>query len=106
MSVAFWFARAVLAAVFGVAGAAKLLDTSGSRKSVAGFGVSASFAPAVALALPLLELAAAVALLRARWAWWGAICALTLLSIFIIAIVVNMAAGRTPDCHCFGQLHS
>jgi hypothetical protein len=26
--------------------------------------------------------------------------------VFAIGISVNLARGRTPDCHCFGQLHS
>src|SRR5206468_12889863 len=39
-------------------------------------------------------------------AWWGATAALAMLTIFIAAIVMNLARGRTPDCHCFGTLHS
>jgi hypothetical protein len=31
---------------------------------------------------------------------------LVLLTAFSAAIAVNLAAGRTPDCHCFGQLRS
>ena len=25
---------------------------------------------------------------------------------FVVGISINLARGRTPDCHCFGQLHS
>jgi hypothetical protein len=32
--------------------------------------------------------------------------ALALLLIFVAGIGYNLAHGRTPDCHCFGQLHS
>jgi len=32
--------------------------------------------------------------------------ALALLSLFLVGITVNLARGRTPDCHCFGRLHS
>src|SRR5204862_6805855 len=39
-------------------------------------------------------------------AWWGAVGALALLLIFVAGIAYNLAQGRTPDCHCFGQLHS
>ena len=99
-------ARVVLAAVFGVAGVAKLADRTGSRSSLTQFGVPAFVVPAAALLLPLAELACAVALLRASWAWWGAAGALALLLLFVVAIAVNMMQGRTPDCHCFGQLHS
>jgi thiol-disulfide isomerase/thioredoxin len=32
--------------------------------------------------------------------------ALSLLLLFVAGIGVNLARGRKPDCHCFGQLHS
>ena len=32
--------------------------------------------------------------------------ALVLLSLFVVGISSNLARGRTPECHCFGQLHS
>jgi methylamine dehydrogenase accessory protein MauD len=47
-----------------------------------------------------------VALLPAAWAWWGALGALVLLLLFVAGIGFNLARGRTPECHCFGQLHS
>ena len=36
----------------------------------------------------------------------GAWAANGLLLFFIIIILFNLAKGRTPDCHCFGQLHA
>jgi len=36
----------------------------------------------------------------------GALGALGLLSVFVVGITINLAQGRKPDCHCFGQLHS
>jgi peroxiredoxin len=56
--------------------------------------------------LPLAELAVAVALIPTLSAWWGAVGALALLLLFVAGISYNLARGRTPDCHCFGQLHS
>jgi peroxiredoxin/uncharacterized membrane protein YphA (DoxX/SURF4 family) len=100
------FARLVLAFVFGVAAWAKLVDPAGTRRSMADFGVPGVLAPFIALLVPVLESACVVALLRASWAWWGAIGALTLLGIFMVAVAANMALGRQPDCHCFGQLHA
>jgi peroxiredoxin len=44
--------------------------------------------------------------LPASTAWWGALGALVLLSLFVVGISVNLARGRKPECHCFGQLHS
>jgi peroxiredoxin/uncharacterized membrane protein YphA (DoxX/SURF4 family) len=98
--------RLILTSVFAVAGTAKLLDRPGSRQSLREFGVPAALSAPLALLLPLAELACAVALLPAASAWWGATGALALLSVFIVAIAVNLARGRTPDCHCFGTLHS
>jgi thioredoxin-related protein/uncharacterized membrane protein YphA (DoxX/SURF4 family) len=98
--------RLVLAAVLAVAGVAKLLDRAGSRRSMREFGVPAALATPLAVLLPSAELAFALALLTGALAWWGAIGALALLSVFIVAIATNLARGRTPDCHCFGALHS
>jgi peroxiredoxin/uncharacterized membrane protein YphA (DoxX/SURF4 family) len=99
-------ARLFLAAVFAVAGVAKLVDRAGARRSARAFGVPDALAPAFAVLLPAAELICAAALVPARSASWGAAGALILLVLFIAAIVVNMALGRRPDCHCFGQLHS
>jgi len=98
--------RFSLAAVFAVAGLAKVRDVRGSRKSLGAFGVPAALTPAVAVLVPLAELACAIALLRYRWAVTGAIGAAVLLAIFIAGITVSLARGQTPDCHCFGQLSS
>ena len=31
---------------------------------------------------------------------------MALLSVFVVGISINLARGRKPECHCFGQLHS
>ena len=56
--------------------------------------------------LPLAELAIAAGLLPVASAWYGALGALSLLLLFISGISLNLLRGRTPDCHCFGQLSS
>src|ERR1700680_980546 len=99
-------ARLLLAAVFGVSGIAKLADLSGTRKSIADFGLPGFLTWPVSRLLPLFELACAIALIPALSAWWGAAGVLAMLVVFLAAILVNLARGRTPDCHCFGQLHS
>jgi peroxiredoxin len=99
-------ARLILAVVFLVAGLAKLADRAGSRQALVGFGLPGLLATPFAVLLPLAELAVAVALVPLASAWVGAIGALALLLLFVLGIGVNLALGRTPDCHCFGQLHS
>lgn len=106
MDLVLLLARLVLATVFLIAGIAKLADLAGSRKAAAGFGVPSRFASAAAILLPIAEIAIAAALVPVAAARWGALAALALLGAFIAAIGVNLARGRTPDCHCFGQLRS
>ena len=99
-------ARLLLAAVFGVSGVAKVADLRGARKSMGDFGVPASLAMPVAVLLALFELVCAIGLLTSSWAWWSAAAVLGMLVAFILAMAANLARGRSPDCHCFGQLHA
>src|ERR1019366_10132460 len=106
MQVLLLVTRVLLAAVFVVAGWGKLADPKGSRESMDDFGVPHSLGPLLAFLLPLAELASAIALIPVASAWWGAAGVLALLVLFMAAIGVNLARGRRPNCHCFGQLHS
>jgi peroxiredoxin/uncharacterized membrane protein YphA (DoxX/SURF4 family) len=98
--------RLVLAAVFLLASLTKLVDLAGTRRAIVGFGLPERAGLPLAFLLPIAELAVAVALVPSRSAWWGALGAVILLLAFIAGISVNLARGRRPDCHCFGQLHS
>jgi uncharacterized membrane protein YphA (DoxX/SURF4 family) len=106
MDAALLIARLLLGAVFTLAGVAKLADREGSRQAIVDFGAPSALAAPLGLLLPLAELVVAATLLPASTAWWGAMGALTLLLVFVVGISINLARGRTPDCHCFGQLHS
>jgi peroxiredoxin len=106
MDAALLIARLVLGAVFTLAGVAKLSDLKGSRQAIIDFGVPSAIAAPLGLLLPLAELSVAATLLPATTAWWGALGALALLSVFVVGITYNLARGRKPECHCFGQLHS
>jgi thiol-disulfide isomerase/thioredoxin len=99
-------ARCVLAGVFLLAAAGKLLDLAGSRAALGEFGVPVRVAALAGVALPLCELAVAVALLIRPTAVAGAAGALVLLVVFIGGVARAMSQGRAPDCHCFGQIHS
>lgn len=106
MNLILLLARLLLAAVFLVAGLAKLADLAGSQQALRDFGVPLQLARPFGLLLPLAELTVAVALVPTVSAWWGALGALALLLLFVVGIAFNLARGRQPDCHCFGQLHS
>ena len=98
--------RLLLAIVFLVAGLAKMLDRAGSRQSFVDFGFPERLARPLALALPPVELAVAMLLVFNTTSWVGAIGTFSLLLLFIAVMTYNLAKGRKPDCHCFGQLHS
>src|SRR5205085_2878113 len=106
MALVLLIARLLLAVVFLVAGLAKLADLAGSRQAMRDFGVPAKLSAPLGTLLPLAELAVTVALLFPATAWWAAVGALVLLLLFVGGIGYNLARGRQPDCHCFGQLHS
>lgn len=98
--------RLFLAAVFGLAGVAKLADLAGSRKAVSNFGVPEPLVGLVGTALPIIEILIAVALLANVSSWYSAVAASLLLVVFICGMLFQMAKGTAPDCHCFGQIHS
>ena len=104
MSVVVVIARFLVAAVFVLAGVSKAFDRRGTREAFDGFGVPASLAAPGAVLLAWVELATATLLVVPRTSWWGGLAALVLLAVFSVGIAVNLGRGRTPDCHCFGQL--
>jgi hypothetical protein len=99
-------AALALAVIFTVAGLAKLTDRFGTREAVREFGGPTFLVPALALVLPLAELAVAGALVIPTTRFVGAVGALGLLAMFSAAIAASLARGKAPHCHCFGQLHS
>lgn len=106
MGVPLFIIRLLLGAVFGLAGVAKFADRPGTRQAIVDFGLPAKLGAPLGTLLPPVEVAVALALLRASSAWWGALGALMLLLLFIAAIGFNLVRGRQPDCHCFGQIHA
>ncbi len=106
MDTLLFVARLLLAGTFALAGATKLLDLPGSRRTLRDFGAPAGLAGPLGVMLPVAELLVAIALFPSSSAFYGAVGALVLLSGFVAAITVNLVRGRRPDCHCFGQVHS
>jgi uncharacterized membrane protein YphA (DoxX/SURF4 family)/peroxiredoxin len=99
-------ARLFLAAVFLIAGVAKLADRPGTRQALADFDVPRRFASPLVFLLPIAELAVATALVFPTTARWGAAGSLVLLALFVVGLTRVLRRGKAPDCHCFGQLHS
>lgn len=106
MSLVVLVLRLALAAVFVTAAAGKAMDLAGSRKALVDFGFTTRLAALGGPALPVLEVLIAAALVVTATARWGALAALVLLGGFIVGIASLLRAGRAPDCHCFGQIHS
>jgi peroxiredoxin/uncharacterized membrane protein YphA (DoxX/SURF4 family) len=106
MEIALLITRLLLAAVFAVAGVAKLADRAGSQQALTDFGVPAVLARPVGLLVPVTELGIAMALLPEVTAWWAAGIAFAVLLLFTAGIGFTLARGQQPKCHCFGQLSS
>src|SRR4028119_784911 len=98
--------RIVLAGIFALAGAGKLLDLKGSKKAIEDFGVPNTLSKPLAVILPVAEILVALMMLFVQVSWLGAIAAFLLLAVFFGAMIVQMVKGNAPDCHCFGQIHS
>jgi peroxiredoxin/uncharacterized membrane protein YphA (DoxX/SURF4 family) len=98
--------RIALSVVFGVAGVAKLIDPRGTRDAVKNFGAPEPLAPALSLALPIVELLITAGLLFTNTTAASALAALLVLVLFVVTISINLARGHTHDCHCFGQIYS
>jgi peroxiredoxin/uncharacterized membrane protein YphA (DoxX/SURF4 family) len=106
MNDALVIARLCLAAVFFVAGVAKLTDRPGTRRALVDFDVPPRLVDPLLLLLPAAELTVATALVFPTTARWGAVGCLVLLALFVVGLTRVLRRGQAPDCHCFGQLHS
>ncbi len=98
--------RLILFAVFALAAIGKFLDLKGSEKAVKDFGTPDELAKPLAIALPFAEIVFALCFLFTSMAWVGALGGLILLLTFTAGMIWQLAQGRAPDCHCFGQIHS
>lgn len=106
MEVLILLLNVILAGVFLTAGIGKLLDREGSEKALSDFDVPAPIVKPAAAVLPWVEIAVAAGLLFAVTSWIASFAAMILLAGFTVGMFVQMAKGKAPDCHCFGQIHS
>src|SRR5437879_8236035 len=98
--------RFLVVLTFFVAGMAKVFDLQGTRRAIRNFGMPERAGDALGIVLPVAELVVAALLIPSATVLWGSIVASWILLSFIVSISINLARGRKPDCHCFGQLHS
>ena len=96
--------RILLAVVFSIAAAGKLINRDRTAATLAEFGVPGVLHRPLALALPLTELAIAAALLPSATAAWAGLAATILLAAFTVAVARVLARGEQVDCNCFGSL--
>jgi hypothetical protein len=96
--------RAALGLLFLVAAVHKLRDPAAFRVALAAYEIVPDGATAaVALVLPLIELATAAGLLIVPAVLPAALVAALLLGVYSAAIAVNLARGRRDlDCGCMG----
>jgi uncharacterized membrane protein YphA (DoxX/SURF4 family) len=99
-------ARIFLAAVFALAGAAKLRRRDETEETLGQFGVPERLRPAAAIGLPVAELVIAAGLVPTASARWAALAGLILLAAFSVAVARVLLSGERVDCNCFGALHS
>jgi hypothetical protein len=99
-------ARLLLAGIFAVAALAKLADRSGARRGVMAFGVPRAAAALVGSTMIATEFGIAALLVAGPWTRAGAVAALVVLAGFGAVVLVSLARGRRPECHCFGGLSS
>jgi len=96
--------RLALAVVFAVSGGAKAANRAGTRQAAADLGVPGRLTGVAAAVLPVIELAVALLLVPASTARPAAAVGAVALVAFTGLVVLNLARGRRPDCHCFGAL--
>ena len=97
--------RLVLGGLLVLAGVSKLVDRPAFRRAVAEYEVlPAALERPFATALPWLEIATGALLLLGLATNAAAALAAALFLSFGLAIGVNLARGRSFDCHCFGSV--
>ncbi len=106
MDLALLLIRLFLFGVFSVAAIGKLLDPEGSERAMRDFGVSEGLSKPAAWLLPFAELSIAAGLLFTSTSWYASLAATMLLAIFTSGMLVQIAKGKSANCHCFGQMHS
>lgn len=95
-------ARITLASALLVSGVAKLL--AGARLDALVPGLPDRWQPALARVVPVVELAAVIALLAAPWTPAAAWATVGLLAVFTVALFLALTRPEPVPCNCFGAM--
>ncbi|MGH3787114.1 MAG: DoxX family protein [Pseudonocardiaceae bacterium] len=96
-------ARLVLAAVFLLSGALKVVDPAQTRIAVGAYELLPSgLVGPVATVLPLVELALGTLLVAGAFTRWVALASAMLLAALMFGVAQAWARGLSIDCGCFG----
>jgi uncharacterized membrane protein YphA (DoxX/SURF4 family) len=106
MTAALCIVRLALAIIFALAGVAKLVNRTDTRRALREFGVPEPLLGAGAVALPVSELVVAGLLVPTSTARIGAALGALLLLSFSVAIGWALKHGKRPNCNCFGRLRT
>jgi len=103
-----WMLRLGLAALFAYAGVIKLIDTRNFSTEIANYHLLSALAPWLAVTLPAIEVALAIALVIApvRWRRAASLAIAMLLAVFTIAVAQALARHINISCGCFGSASS
>ena len=104
MIAALCIVRLTLAIIFALAGLAKLVNRTDTRRALREFGVPEPLLGTGAVALPVVELVVAGLLVPTSTARIGAALGALLLVTFSVAIGWALKHGKRPNCNCFGRL--
>ncbi|MET9492120.1 MauE/DoxX family redox-associated membrane protein [Nocardia sp. NPDC006630] len=97
-----WAVRMVFAAVFATSAFGKLTARQAARDALLAFGIGARWVPAAAWVVPVAEAFVALGLLLPVTGLPAAATGILLLSIFTVAVAVQLLRGNHPSCACFG----
>jgi hypothetical protein len=96
--------RAVLAAVLIAAGAAKLADRPSFTLTLLGLGVKSTYAPILAVTIPMLEVGLGLGLVAALWPYPVSAAVLAMLVLFSLVTLSAIQLRSRVECRCFGSL--
>ncbi|WOO43253.1 MauE/DoxX family redox-associated membrane protein [Rubellicoccus peritrichatus] len=103
-TVTLWSLRIVMAGLFLYAGAIKVMSPGAFLADIESYRIL-PYQPSliVALYLPFLEIALAIALLIPRWSRPSALILSAMLFVFLVAIISAWMRGLDISCGCFGK---